>query len=64
MMMGFQKERGADFRTRIATEAKRLLKEARGAMDRRKQYTKSKYSKGYEVQIDQNAREAVTACST
>ena len=55
--LGSLKRRAADFRTRTATEAKRLLKEARGNMDRRKQYTKDDYRKGYEMHNDQNDRE-------
>ena len=46
-----------NFRTKNATEAKKLLLEARGNMDRRKQYTNTKYNKGYEVHNSQNDRE-------
>jgi hypothetical protein len=46
-----------NIRTRSATDAKRLLKESRGNMDRRKQYTDDTYKKGYETHNDQNKRE-------
>ncbi len=38
-----------NLRTENATDAKKLLEEARGKMDRRKQYTQEQYEKGYEV---------------
>lgn len=44
-------------RTESATDAKDLLSEAKGNMDRHKQYTEKKYKKGYEVHNEQNARE-------
>ncbi len=50
-------------RTETATDAKNLLNEAKGNMDRRKQYTRSKqsgdekYDKGYEVHNDLNKQE-------
>jgi hypothetical protein len=47
----------ANYRTESATDAKSLLEEARGNMDRRKQYTTAPYKKGYEMHNDQNARE-------
>ena len=37
------------YRTKTATEAKELLHEARGNMDRYKKYSKKKYKKGYEM---------------
>ena len=45
-----------DFRVKTATDAKKLLKEARGNMDRRKNYT-NKGRKWYEVHNVQNDRE-------
>ena len=45
-----------NIRTATASDAKTLLKEARGNMNRRKQYTNDK-NKNYEVHNDQNARE-------
>ncbi|MBL8484872.1 MAG: RHS domain-containing protein, partial [Rhodocyclaceae bacterium] len=47
----------ANFRTETASDAKDLLREARGNMDRRKQYTTDRYKKGYETHNEQNARE-------
>ena len=47
----------ANIRTGSAEDAKRLLVESRGNMDRRKQYTQEKYIKGYEVHNDKNNRE-------
>jgi hypothetical protein len=44
-------------RTQSATDAKRLLEEARGKMDRRKAYTQDNYKKGYESHNSKNARE-------
>ncbi len=44
-----------DIRVETIQEAKQLLREARGNMDRRKNYTKVKYSKGYEVHNTHNA---------
>jgi len=49
--------RKANYRTETASDAKDLLKESRGNMDRRKQYTDESYKKGYEVHNDQNERE-------
>jgi RHS repeat-associated protein len=49
-----------NYRTATATDAKTLLRQARGSMDRRKNYAKDKgqtYRKGYEVHNVQNARE-------
>lgn len=37
------------YRTKTATEAKELLNEARGNMNRYKRYTEKKYKKGYEM---------------
>ena len=53
-----------NLRTETASDAKALLKEARGNMDRRKQYAtaENSYRKGYEVHNDQNARE-LEACN-
>jgi RHS repeat-associated protein len=47
----------ANYRTETASDAKDLLNESRGNMDRRKQYTDESYKKGYEVHNDQNGRE-------
>ncbi len=44
-------------RTASATDAKKLLEESRGKMDRRKAYTQDPYKKGYESHNSQNARE-------
>ncbi len=38
-----------NYRTETASDAKRLLQEARGNMDRRKNYTNDIYKKGYET---------------
>ncbi len=48
-----------NIRTETASDAKALLFEARGEMDRRKEYATGevKYYKGYEVHNDQNQRE-------
>jgi len=46
-----------NIRTESATDAKALLKEARGNMDRRKNYTNQSYKKGYETHNTQNSRE-------
>jgi hypothetical protein len=46
-----------NYRTETAGDAKKLLEESRGKMDRRKQYTGDNYKKGYEAHNDQNARE-------
>jgi len=46
-----------NIRTQTATDAKVLLKESRGGMDRKKNYTSEKYSKGYETHNVKNARE-------
>ncbi len=46
-----------NYRTRTATEAKQLLQEASGNMNRYKQYTRKKYKKGYEMHNDKNLRE-------
>jgi len=46
-----------NFRTGSATDAKRLLQEARGKMDRQKNYTNNTYKKGYEVHNKKNKRE-------
>ena len=49
-----------NIRTANATDAKMLLKEARGNMNRFKQYSKDRgktYKKGYETHNDQNTRE-------
>ena len=46
-----------NLRTETASDAKALLQEGRGGMDRRKQYTSDSYQKGYEVHNQQNARE-------
>ncbi len=46
-----------NFRTETATDAKALLNEARGNMDRLKNYTKQSYKKGYETHNVQNSRE-------
>ena len=46
-----------NIRTETATDAKALLKEARGNMDRRKNYTNDSYKKGYETHNVQNQRE-------
>lgn len=49
-----------NFRVNTASDAKQLLKESRGDMNRYKQYAKDKgvtYKKGYEVHNQQNARE-------
>ncbi len=49
-----------DFRTTTATDAKALLKEARGNMNRYKNYAKDKgatYKNGYETHNVQNGRE-------
>lgn len=50
----------ANIKVSTATEAKQLLKEARGNMNNYKQYSKDKgvsYKKGYETHNQQNARE-------
>ncbi|WP_444940663.1 RHS repeat-associated core domain-containing protein [Microbulbifer sp. ZKSA004] len=46
-----------NYRTETAGDAKRLLQESRGNMDRQKQYTDNNYRKGYETHNDQNDRE-------
>ncbi|MBT0587738.1 RHS repeat-associated core domain-containing protein [Alteromonas sp. SM 2104] len=46
-----------NFRTETATDAKQLLLEGRGNMNRYKNYTNTSYSKGYEAHNVQNARE-------
>ena len=46
-----------NIRTENATDAKALLKDARGNMDRRKNYTNDSYKKGYETHNAQNQRE-------
>ena len=46
-----------NIRTETASDAKALLQEARGGMDRRTQYTSDSYRKGYEVHNQQNTRE-------
>ena len=46
-----------NLRTETATDAKSLLREARGNMDRRKNYTNQNYKKGYETHNVQNSRE-------
>ncbi|MDX2045469.1 MAG: hypothetical protein SFU87_01705, partial [Chitinophagaceae bacterium] len=40
-----------------ASDAKQLLKESRGNMNRYKNYTKKKYKKGYETHNKKSARE-------
>lgn len=48
----------SDILTNTASDAKSLLKDAKGNMNRYKNYTtKHQYRKGYEVHNDQNARE-------
>ena len=54
----------ANYRVSSATDAKKLLKESRGNMNRYKQYLKDKckgctYTKGYEAHNDKNPREVV-----
>ena len=44
-------------RTQNATDAKSLLQESRGNMNRHKNYTDQNYNKGYETHNSQNARE-------
>jgi RHS repeat-associated protein len=44
-----------DIRVETIQDAKALLREARGNMDRRKNYTQALYSKGYEVHNTHNA---------
>ena len=47
------------YRTKTATEAKELLNEARGNMNRYKQYTSKQYKKGYEMHPNEiNTRNA------
>ena len=47
------------YRTRTATEAKKLLKEARGNMNNYKRYTPKQYKKGYEIHPNEiNTRNA------
>ena len=46
-----------NYRTGSATDAKSLLEQARGKMNRNKQYTQQKYKKGYETHNSQNPRE-------
>ncbi|WP_223787001.1 RHS repeat-associated core domain-containing protein [Marinicella meishanensis] len=49
----------SNYRVPTATDAKKLLQESRGNMDRRKEYTarKDRYNKGYEAHNDQNVEE-------
>lgn len=47
----------ADVRVPTASDAKDLLREARGDMNRYKQYTRIPYKKGYEVHNQQSVRE-------
>ena len=47
------------YRTETATEAKELLNEARGNMNRYKQYTSTQYKKGFEMHPNEfNTRNA------
>jgi RHS repeat-associated protein len=46
-----------NYSTETAADARQLLKEGRGNMDRRKQYRPDKYKKGYETHNSKNARE-------
>ena len=46
-----------NLRTETASDAKKLLKEGRGNMDNRNNYTNDTYKKGYEVHNSQNQRE-------
>ena len=47
------------YRTRTATDAKGLLNESRGNMDRYKRYTSKQYKKGYEMHPNEiNTRNA------
>ena len=48
----------ANARVETATDAKKLLTETKGKMNRYKNYTKKTYKKGYEVHNVKNAREA------
>ncbi|WP_228449436.1 hypothetical protein [Chryseobacterium sp. 2VB] len=47
----------SDLLTNNASDAKSLLKDAKGNMNRYKNYTTKQYKKGYEVHNDQNTRE-------
>jgi len=55
-LSGLGKEK-SNYRTATATDAKALLKEARGNMNRSKNYTNKTYKKGYETHNGQNSRE-------
>ncbi|EJG2146881.1 hypothetical protein A4A95_RS09200 [Elizabethkingia anophelis] len=46
-----------DILTNTATDAKNLLKEAKGDINRYKNYTNKQYKKGYETHNVQNKRE-------
>lgn len=46
-----------DFKVKTTQDTNKLLVEARGNMNRYKNYTQKKYSKGYEVHNVQNPRE-------
>jgi hypothetical protein len=52
-----QNNKKSDILVNSATDAKKLLKEAKGNMNRYKNYTNTPYKKGYEVHNVQNKRE-------